>query len=71
MPTVSESVGLFLKARATPANQDLVDRYHYGLEVQVNVIPGEPVPSRRHTYTDGEYTYWPIRIPNLTVYVRF
>ncbi len=63
MTKVSESIGLFLSKRATPANQDLVDRYHAGCETQVNVIRGEPVEGRRNTYTDGEYQYWNLRIP--------
>ena len=40
MPKVSEAIGSFLRARATSANQDLVDRYNIGMEVQVNVSAG-------------------------------
>ena len=65
MPKVSEAVGAFLRARATPANQDLVDRWNSGLETQLNVAvgDGEPVAGRRTTWSDGINKWFNIRIP--------
>jgi hypothetical protein len=63
---VSESIKDFLTARATPTNQDLVDRWHLGMETQVNVRAGdgEPVTGKKATYSDGSSTWWNIRIPH-------
>jgi len=47
MTLVTESIGLFLPARRTPHNADLVGLWHPGMETQVNADP----PG------------WPIRIP--------
>jgi hypothetical protein len=64
MPTVTHAVANFLKARATPANADLVEKaLSPGLEFQANMIPGIPVVGRRSTWTDGIITYWSIRCP--------
>jgi hypothetical protein len=64
-PLVSESLGRFLRARKTSANEDLVDRWRIGLETQVNVAQGngEPVADKRSTFTDGITTWHAIRIP--------
>jgi hypothetical protein len=65
MPKVSEAIGSFLHARATPANQDLVDRWNIGMEVQVNVSAGngELVAGKKGTYSDGVNEWHSIRIP--------
>jgi len=70
MPTVSQAFRRFL---ASVQNQlpgaDLIARYlQYGpenLETQVNTCSddGDPVEGRRHTWTDGESTWFSIRIP--------
>jgi hypothetical protein len=51
MPKVSEALYNFLQARKTAANADLVGRWSIGMEVQVNVAPGdgEPVAGKRST----------------------
>jgi hypothetical protein len=69
MPTVIEGIHNFIRARrATHNGPDLVDRILErpdAWEYQVNVAAddGEPVDGRRNTYTNGEYTWCPIRIP--------
>jgi len=65
MRQVSEALHAFLQARKTPANQDLVDRWHVGLETQVNVAAGdgEPVAGKRSTWSNGTDTWWNIRVP--------
>lgn len=64
MPSVNESLTTFLKARATRANADLVARYHLGMEVQTNVIRGEPVEGKNNVFTDGQFTWASFRIPH-------
>jgi hypothetical protein len=65
MPTVTESIGKFLKARAIDANRDLIDRWTPAMETQVNVRAGngEPVEGRRNTWTDGHSTWHHVRMP--------
>jgi hypothetical protein len=65
MPTVSESLALFLNARQTPANADLIARWSMAMETQVNVAAGdgEPVPGKRSTFSDGTETWHSIRVP--------
>jgi len=66
MPTATESIHAFLKARATPANADLVEwALLPGMELQANMAAGKgyPVEGRRSTWTDGVDTWWNIRIP--------
>jgi hypothetical protein len=65
MPKVSEALYNFLQARKTAANADLVDRSSIGMEVQVNVAPGdgEPVAGKRSTWSDGINEWFNIRIP--------
>ena len=65
MPTTSESIGSFLRARATDANRDLIERWTPEMETQVNVAAGtgDPVDGRRNTWTDGQFTWHNIRIP--------
>ena len=65
MPTVSESIGKFLRARATDANRDLIERWTPAMETQINVLAGngEPVDGKRNTWTDGHSTWHHIRMP--------
>jgi len=66
MPTVTESLRSFLRARRTTHNgPDLLDRWTPGMETQVNVAAGkgEPVAGKRNTFTDGIDEWWNIRIP--------
>jgi len=63
MPTVLEAVGRFLTARKTACNSDLVDRWSPAIETQCSVKKGQPVEGRRNTWTDGTWTWWPIRVP--------
>lgn len=65
MPKLSEALNNFLHARKTPNNADLVDRWHIGMETQVNVScdNGSPIDGKRGTFTDGEYTWFNIRFP--------
>ena len=44
MPKVSEALSSFLRARATNANQDLVDRWGIHMETQMNVAAGDGEP---------------------------
>jgi hypothetical protein len=63
MPLLLESLQNFLKAKPT---NDLLTRVLArlpSLEVQVNVVEGEPVDGKRNTYRDGTTEYWGIRIP--------
>ena len=65
MPTVSESIGKFLRARAADANRDLIDRWTPAMETQINVSAsnGDPVEGKRNTWTDGHMTWHHIRMP--------
>ena len=65
MPKVSEALYNFLQARKTAANADLVDRWSIGMEVQVNVAPGdgEPVAGKRSTWSDGINEWFNVRVP--------
>ena len=65
MPRVSEAIDKFLQARKTAANADLADRWHVGMETQVNVSGdgGEPVAGKRSTWSDGVNQWWNVRIP--------
>ena len=62
---VTEAIQVFLKARQTPANADLVARWSSSLETQLNVAAGngEPVDGKRSTWSDGINEWWNIRIP--------
>ena len=62
---VSEALRMFLRARKTLANADLIDRWSTDYETQVNVIPGdrEPVAGKKSTWSDGIATWHSIRIP--------
>ena len=66
MPKVTEAIQNFIRARRPTHNApELLDRLNPFMETQVNVAAdnGEPVDGRRSTYTDGEYTWFNIRIP--------
>jgi hypothetical protein len=69
MPTVSQSIRLFLTARkASLPGGDLVEsylRHAPNLETQVNVSAGDgdPVAQKRNTWTNGIYEWHAVRIP--------
>jgi hypothetical protein len=66
MPTVTEALRSFLRARRASHNgPDLLDRWTPAMETQVNVAAGkgEPVARKRSTFTDGIDEWWNIRIP--------
>ena len=66
MPTVNESIRLYLQAQLPRHNgRDLLERVLQcpDLELQVNVTGGEPVEGKRNTYTNGEFEFYNIRIP--------
>jgi hypothetical protein len=66
MPTVLESLTNFLTAKRETHNApELLDLWTPDMETQVNVSAGEgePVPGRRHTWTDGLHEWWNIRVP--------
>lgn len=69
MPTIIEGIDNYLRARRDGHNApELIDRvatHVRNLELQINVAAdkGEPVDDKRNTYTDGEYTWFNIRIP--------
>lgn len=63
--TILQSIKAFLNARKA-ANADLVERWHTGMETQVNVREGERVPDIQgiaYTSQDGTEFWHPIRIP--------
>lgn len=63
---LSEVIQNFLNARRETHNDPtLLDRWHWGMETQINVSAkgGEPVEDRRNTYTNGDYEWWNIRVP--------
>ena len=65
MATVSDALRACLELSKTPANADLVDKWHDGMETQVNVgvDGGESVAGRKSAYTDGLNTWYPLRMP--------
>ncbi len=67
MPSALTAIGNFLRARATSANKDLIDRVleRPGCEIQVNVSAGngELVAGKKGVYSDGVNSWWSIRIP--------
>lgn len=66
MPTVTEGIQNFLTARLKDHNDpELLKRWNPNMETQLNVSArnGTPVDGRRNTYTDGQFTWWNIRIP--------
>ena len=66
MPTATQSIHAFLKARATSANADLIERaLAPGMEFQANMAVGNgtAVDGKRSTWTDGVNTWWSIRCP--------
>ena len=61
MPKLSEAILNFLRARRTPNNADLIDRWDIGMETQINVAAdnGEPVdgyPDQRIYINDADYS---------------
>jgi len=71
MPTVTEAINRFLASQENwHPGFDLIQRFltlggATTLEVQVNAAAdgGEPVEGRRHTWTDGNLTWFNIRVP--------
>ncbi len=67
MTKVSEAIGNFLNHPTTLAahnNPALIRRWNSSMETQINVSTnGEPVEGRSNTYTDGQFTWWNIRMP--------
>ena len=66
MPKVTEAIQNFIRTRRESHNgPDLLDRWNPFMETQINVAAdnGEPVDGKRSTYSDGEYTWFNIRIP--------
>ena len=66
MPRVTEAIQNFIRVKRPTHNApELLDRWNPFMETQVNVAAdnGEPVDGKRNTYTDGEYTWFNIRIP--------
>lgn len=70
MSTVTQAIRRFLASQRTwHPGADLIDKYlQWGpenLETQVNAAAdgGEPVEGRRHTWTDGNLTWFNIRVP--------
>jgi len=63
--TILEAVGLFIKARKTSFNADLVKLWSPGFETQINVSGdgGEPVPDKRNRRTNDTEEWGPIRSP--------
>jgi hypothetical protein len=62
---ITEAIQVFLEARKTPANADLIARWSPAIETQLNVSAcnGEPVEGKRSTWSDGINQWWNIRIP--------
>ena len=66
MPKVIEAIQNFIKARRPTHNApELLDRLSPFMEMQINQAAdrGEQVDGKRGTYTDGEFTWWNIRVP--------
>ncbi|MCD0462255.1 primase-helicase family protein [Roseiconus lacunae] len=66
MATVKQSLEGYLNARANEvAHADLIQRWHWGMETQIQVRQGdgEPVDGKRNTFTDGVREWWHIRVP--------
>jgi hypothetical protein len=64
--TVTQAIHNFLnhpEVLAAHNYPDLIRRWMPNCETQVNVIRGEKVEGLRNTYTDGNFTWSPIRIP--------
>jgi hypothetical protein len=63
---LSESLQKFLNARKSPANQDLLARWHIGMETQANMMvgDGELVAGKRTTWSNGTETWHNFRIPH-------
>ena len=62
---VTQAIQVFLKARQTPANADLVARWTPRWKPR-STSPqgdGEPVEGKRTTYSDGINEWWNIRLP--------
>lgn len=62
-----ECVHRFLQSQKSLHNNSrLLDLYDAGMEVQVNVTKkgGEPVEGMRNTFTDGKFTWSPLRVVN-------
>lgn len=67
MPKTREAIANFFEhVRQKGYNaSDLLDRYSYDMEIQINVArgQGELVADKRSTYSDGVMEWWNIRIP--------
>ena len=69
MPAVTKGIRCFLANQKNLPGADLIERFlEYGpenLETQVNVArgDGDPVEGRRNTWTDGDCSWFNIRIP--------
>lgn len=65
IPTVTQAIGRFLQTKKNEFNGDLIDRWTPGMETQVNIhkADGELIEGSTNTYTNGSYTWWPIRVP--------
>lgn len=63
---MTEAISRFLNLNPLilPHQNDLIRYYNPGAEVQVNVLPGDGVPSEDgKSYSDATETWFPIRIP--------
>lgn len=64
--TVTQAIQCFLNHPDTLAvhnNPDLIRRWTTSFETQVNVQRGQQVEGLKNTYTDGTFTWSPIRFP--------